>query len=37
MYNCHYQFEVSITAIYIDSQMWGIAYVVFLYTPHYIL
>ena len=23
MYNCHYQFEVSITAIYVDSQMWG--------------
>ena len=24
MYNCHYQFEVSITAICVDSQKWGI-------------
>ena len=25
MYNCHYQFVVSITAINVDSQMWGIS------------
>ena len=33
MYNCHYQFEVSITAIYIDSQMWGISKGSYVHAP----